>query len=428
MSTFSEKDLLGPRESFEECPLQDRTNMFVKKLRVCQVLYDFTSDANEDSHEIVQNKKDELVMIMDYIGTTKGIFTATALTELMSMISINIFRPLPADIDSFMTPDLEEEEPFMDPSWFHLHIVYEIFLRFVISGDVPLTSLPKYITVPFLNRMMEVFASKDGRERDYLKLILHRTYAKCMELRTPIRALIADRLTEHLSDPVSTSYTGIAELLEVTGTIISGYTSPLKKEHVEFLHTTLIPLHKATFYQLFASPLTYCVTQMVQKDKQLAEPVIKGLIRYWPQCNSTKELSFLEEFEDIVELLPMSAHAKLVVPVARILGHAIETPHFQVSERVLYLWHNASIVALMSRHIDQALPILFPALYKHAEAHWNASINNLALSVLHIFNEIDPDLMIKVKADFDEKKKASAETKEKRQAMWAAIEAKATAA
>ena len=49
-------------------------------------------------------------------------------------VSANIFRPLPAR--SKDTPfDPEEDEPILEPAWPHLHIVYEFFLRFVVSGS-----------------------------------------------------------------------------------------------------------------------------------------------------------------------------------------------------------------------------------------------------------------------------------------------------
>lgn len=49
-------------------------------------------------------------------------------------MSANIFRPLPAR--SKDTPfDPEEDEPILEPAWPHLHIVYEFFLRFVVSGS-----------------------------------------------------------------------------------------------------------------------------------------------------------------------------------------------------------------------------------------------------------------------------------------------------
>ncbi|CAF5113594.1 unnamed protein product, partial [Rotaria socialis] len=40
-------------------------------------------------------------------------------------------------------------------------------------------------------------------------------------------------------------FNGIAELLEILGSIINGFAVPLKEEHKVFLGRVLIPLHKA---------------------------------------------------------------------------------------------------------------------------------------------------------------------------------------
>ena len=42
----------------------------------------------------------------------------------------------------------------------------------------------------------------------------------------------------------SQSFNGIAELLEILGSIINGFALPLKAEHKQYLHRVLLPLHK----------------------------------------------------------------------------------------------------------------------------------------------------------------------------------------
>ena len=46
-------------------------------------------------------------------------------------------------------------------------------------------------------------------------------------------------------------FNGIAELLEILGSIINGFAIPLKEEHKLFLQRVLIPLHKAHSLQTF---------------------------------------------------------------------------------------------------------------------------------------------------------------------------------
>lgn len=37
----------------------------------------------------------------------------------------------------------------------------------------------------------------------------------------------------------------------------------------------------------------------VEKDSRLAEPVIMGLLRFWPVTNTNKEVVFLNELEEV---------------------------------------------------------------------------------------------------------------------------------
>ena len=44
------------------------------------------------------------------------------------------------------------------------------------------------------------------------------------------------------------------------------------------------------------------MSQFVEKDPKLAEPVLKALLKFWPVTNSQKEVLFLGELEEILEM------------------------------------------------------------------------------------------------------------------------------
>ena len=49
--------------------------------------------------------------------------------------------------------------------------------------------------------------------------------------------------------------------------------------------------------------------QFVEKDPKLAEPVLKSLLKYWPVTNSQKEVLFLGELEEILEMTQVQSSA-----------------------------------------------------------------------------------------------------------------------
>ena len=102
-----------------------------------------------------------------------------------------------------------------------------------------------------------------------------------------------------MSDLVCTSrfiyetehFNGVGELLEILGSIINGFALPLKLEHKQFLCKVLIPLHKVRCLSLYHAQLAYCVVQFLEKDANLTEQVIKGLLKFWPKTCSQKEVN-----------------------------------------------------------------------------------------------------------------------------------------
>ena len=102
------------------------------------------------------------------------------LDEVMQMIEKNIFRPLPNVKKSnlgFTETGIDQEEE-MDPAWPHLQGIYEFFLQLVINESVEVRSLKVYVTPQFVQEFLELFDSEESVERDYLKNILHKLYAK----------------------------------------------------------------------------------------------------------------------------------------------------------------------------------------------------------------------------------------------------------
>lgn len=60
--------------------------------------------------------------------------------------------------------------------------------------------------------------------------------------------------------------------------------------------------------------------------------VVLGLLRYWPKVNSTKEVMFLNEVEDIFEVMDPGEFAKVQDPLFHQLAKSVASPHFQVDQ------------------------------------------------------------------------------------------------
>ncbi|KAF9520576.1 hypothetical protein BS47DRAFT_644077 [Hydnum rufescens UP504] len=340
--------------SFAEVTVHDRHELFVRKLHQCNVLFDF----NDASAELKgkQIKAAALHEMLDYITTQRGVITEQIYPEVIAMFSTNLFRSIPPQVnptgDAF---DPEEDEPVLELAWPHLQVVYEFFLRFVESPDFNTNIAKRYIDQSFVLNLLELFDSEDPRERDFLKTTLHRIYGKFLNLRAFIRRSINNVFYQFIYE--TERHNGIAELLEILGSIINGFALPLKEEHKTFLGRVLLPLHK-----------------------------------FWPKVNSPKEVMFLNEVEEILDVIDPMEFRKIQVPLFQQIARCVNSQHFQVAERALYYWNNEYIVNLMGENLAVILPIVFPALYKNSKTHWNRTIHGMVYNALKLFMDINNQL------------------------------------
>ncbi|ETO04013.1 Serine/threonine protein phosphatase 2A 59 kDa regulatory subunit B' eta isoform, partial [Reticulomyxa filosa] len=90
----------------------------------------------------MERKRLLLVEIVEYLSTNSW-WNVDIMNELLQVLEYNLFRPLPTNV--LQRPQTvkgdEEEEPFQDPRWPHLQLVYELCLRFLISSDIDKTVL-----------------------------------------------------------------------------------------------------------------------------------------------------------------------------------------------------------------------------------------------------------------------------------------------
>ncbi|XP_010248839.1 PREDICTED: serine/threonine protein phosphatase 2A 57 kDa regulatory subunit B' theta isoform-like [Nelumbo nucifera] len=406
---------------FRDVPSSEKQNLFIKKLNLCCVVFDFTDPTKNLKEK--DTKKQTLLELVDYVTSANGKFTETVMQEIIKMVSSNLFRALtspPRENKALESFDLDEEEPLMDPAWPHLQIVYEFLLRFVASPETDAKLAKRYIDHSFVLRLLDLFDSEDPREREYLKTILHRIYGKFMVHRPFIRKAINNIFYTFIFE--TEKHNGIAELLEILGSIINGFALPLKEEHKLFLVRALIPLHKPKCIPMYHQQLSYCITQFVEKDCKLADTVIRGLLKYWPITNSSKEVMFLGELEEVLEATQPPEFQRCMVPLFCQISRCLSSSHFQVAERALFLWNNDHIENLIKQNRKVILPIIFPALERNARNHWNQAVQSLTLNVRKIFSDLDPELFEECLLKFQDDETKEKDLKAKRESTWKRLE------
>ncbi|KAL0426436.1 UNVERIFIED_CONTAM: Serine/threonine protein phosphatase 2A regulatory subunit B' beta isoform [Sesamum latifolium] len=344
-------------------------------------------------------KTQTLVELVDFIQSGSGKITEANQEEMIKMISLNIFRSLPPashENTGSENIDPEEEDPYLEPSWPHLQLVYELLLRYVVSSDTDTKVAKRYIDHSFVLRLLDLFDSEDPREREYLKTILHRIYGKFMVHRPFIRKAINNIFYRFIYE--TGRHSGIGELLEILGSIINGFALPMKEEHKLFLARALIPLHKPKPVAMYHQQLSYCITQFVEKDYKLADTVIMGLLKYWPVTNSQKEVLVLGELEEVLEATHNVEFQRCMVPLFRQIARSLNSYHFQVAERALFLWNNDHI-----------------------------AVHGLTVNVQKMFMDMDAELFEQCQRQYIERELRSRELEEQQETKWQQLAAAAAA-
>uniref|UniRef100_A0A131XD36 Serine/threonine protein phosphatase 2A regulatory subunit n=1 Tax=Hyalomma excavatum TaxID=257692 RepID=A0A131XD36_9ACAR len=376
--------------ALKDAPPGEREDLLIQKIRQCCVLFDFVTDPLSDL-KWKEVKRAALHEMVEYITSQRGVLTEPIYPEMIHMFGVNVFRTLPPSSNPNGAEfDPEEDEPTLEAAWPHLQLVYELFLRFLESPDFQPALAKRHLDQRFVLQLLELFDSEDPRERDFLKTTLHRIYGKFLGLRAYVRKQVNHMFYRFIYE--TEHHNGVAELLEILGSIINGFALPLKEEHKLFLLRVLMPLHKVKSLSVYHPQLAYCVVQFLEKEPSLTEPVILALLKFWPKVHSPKEVMFLNELEEILDVIEPAEFAKVMVPLFRQLARCVSSPHFQVAERALYYWNNEYIMSLVSDNAATLLPIVFPALYKNSKAHWNKTIYGLVYNALKLLMEMNQKL------------------------------------
>nr|XP_042711042.1 serine/threonine-protein phosphatase 2A 56 kDa regulatory subunit alpha isoform isoform X3 [Chrysemys picta bellii] len=363
----------------------EQQDLFCQKLQQCCILFDFMDSVSDlKSKEIKRATLNELV---EYVSTTRGVIVESAYADIVKMISSNIFRTLPPSDNPDFDP--EEDEPTLEASWPHI-------------------------------QLLELFDSEDPRERDFLKTVLHRIYGKFLGLRAFIRKQINNIFLRFIYE--TEHFNGVAELLEILGSIINGFALPLKAEHKQFLMKVLIPMHTAKGLALFHAQLAYCVVQFLEKDTTLTEPVIRGLLKFWPKTCSQKEVMFLGEIEEILDVIEPTQFKKIEEPLFKQISKCVSSSHFQVAERALYFWNNEYILSLIEENINKILPIMFGSLYKISKEHWNPTIVALVYNVLKTLMEMNGKLFDELTSSYKAERQREKKKELEREELWRKLE------
>jgi Protein phosphatase 2A regulatory B subunit (B56 family) len=276
-------------------------------------------------------------------------------------------------------------------SWPHLRLVYALLVSFVRSRAWRTSDALHCFDAPFIAALLDRFNSAHEVERRAAMIVVHALYE-----RFPRRQRMLVR--EHVSYALW-AYTyeegahvgGIVELLEVFGSIISGYSVPLKDEHRQFLRRVLAPLINCPSLPSYAAQLSFCFAQFMLKAPEVAELIVMAMLRHWPLASSLKQLHLFDMLDAVLVSIDDDEFDAIVDPLVERLAKSIGSEHFKIAEAALGLLSSPSFIDLAIDFVDDlVLPVIAPTLERNVALHWHARIRVLSANALERLKYLSP--------------------------------------
>ncbi|KAF7074030.1 hypothetical protein CFC21_078941 [Triticum aestivum] len=399
----------------------------IDKIASCCRVFTFADDDAAERDAKLERLEEVLAAVRSSGKNQPPGLDHLVMVALVKMFAANLFRtmPPPATCPSVLAEAADEEAPSASllPSWPHLQAVYDVLLAVIAAADAK--ALRNHIDRPFLTALLALFASEDPRERDRLKTAYHQLYAKL----TPERAFMRRSMAAALLASVHECGGGVAELLEICGSIINGFAVPLKEEHRGFLLRVLLPLHRARWLHAYHRQLVYCVLQFVHKEPGLAGAVVGGILRRWPVTNCQKEVLLIDELEEIVDALDQRQFDALAAPICSRIARCATSCSSQVAERALYVWNNERFLEMASAGgaMERILPPFVASVEDNLERHWSKCVQQVTASVKALLLQVAPDLYDRCAADLAASRAEADARAAARDARWHRLEAAAEA-
>ena len=365
----------------------------MKKINLAKVTFDYSDEMKDQKPkaERLNAINDLLQMLSDQRLVTQ--FFIPNIENVMDMIKKNIFRPLPNTNRNNIAlgvseTGVEEEEQEPDHSWVHIRGIYDLFLQLVINEACDVRTLKQFITSNFISEFLQLFDSDLAEERDFLKNILHKLYAKLVPRRKMIRKAITDCF--HILIHEIHKFNGASELLDIMASIISGFAIPLREEHVIFFKNIIIPLHKVQTSNLYFDNLIRCSMLFLTKDSALAIPLLEGILKYWPFANYIKETLFLQELPEVFEFCDVEKIQPLIGKLFKRVIRCISGSHLQVADRAMCLFESESYISIIKQYKSITFNMLVPVVSYLADNHWHTMLKESLSALKEILQKIDP--------------------------------------
>jgi len=395
--------MIQPSKAFNEVPTKDFNALFVKKCQDCCYLCDFTGDSDGKIKHIKTGLLRQIINGLNMPQLMKSLQPAS-MKEFFCMLSTNLFRDFPSV--SSICP-IDAHDCVFDSAWPHISIIYETLTAF-INSSLPQISLSS----SFLYHLIGNSLSPDEREKAIVRDLLYLTYSKLVGCREIIRKNISYYFSSLLA-----SY----ELIEFYNSIVSGFSIPLKQDHISFYEKYFLALHSSPNFLSFHIPYVQCLIKYISKSNSSIVPTVLFISKHWPCSDKKKQLVFIAELSELFVVFESLISQDLAIPIFKQISMCTLSESQDVSASSFDFLMNPDILPILTRYSHILYPIIMDPVTRAAKTHWDECTQTNALVTLQILSEIDQKAYSRATEVYKNRKYSKCQSFKAFKDGWAAV-------
>jgi hypothetical protein len=352
---------------------------FQAKAADCLARCDFGPSHRDEA--AISRKTDALTAIMRATETPGDAvrFPPAIVRSLLDLVCANVERPLRL-IDSCLVIT-EDFQPFPDPEWEHLGIVYQILIKFY--DCVPQCPM---VDLPFIRRVLKQIGSRDEREQLAIRHVVSRFAIH--ERREALPALFTALAMELSVWESSPNFMFAASvLLGIATDFVTDF--PGSPRIARPLVSHCLSLLSAPSFFFFRTPFLKFLIALLEADSGYGFPILKAAFHFWPQLSAAKQSCFLRLFSLAIPKLTAKQLSLVAPRLLALLSASIESPFARAAESALGLLVERSFKVFLMTKVRSILPAVYDSIRNVAAHHWNNEVRAAAARMLDTFAGLD---------------------------------------
>lgn len=336
---------------------------------------------DKEFNDIYFQQESDFERLAQYVFSVRGSIPQTELDMFFKIVQIQLFRNFPQLPESVFLSDVPARITVSNIK--SILTQYHILSYLIIKS--PRHLIEPLITQSFVTNVCDLVYTPDPEEQNVLINLLVNIFDTFPQFQTLIKNLLLTKIQQFLNNQ---AYSFTIKL--VLQFFIQYYRFIFSKGSytpIDEFKNFFVPLYHDPHlndYECFISSISI---QFCQRDPNCSIYMLKNLIHFWPQINSTKQGVFLNHISIIAPLTNPDDLYPLFPSIFSLILQSLKSSNYKVNLACLKIISDQSFNYLFSNQpmiLDSELFELVESL----QNHWNNDVKIQANETAKVVNEL----------------------------------------